>query len=426
MKKLPVVEKRYVVAFALTSTLFFAWGLASQFNDLLLHHFQKALDISRTRASFTQFAFYIGYFCAPLPAAMIIRRLGYKKCMVIGLAMYAVGAFLFVPAAHLRVYGIFLVALYIIAFGAAFLETSANPYIAIMGEPATSSPRLNFAQAFNGVATVLGPLVGGYVIFSGVEYTPAQLARMTPQAIDSWRAGEAGAVGLPYLVLGCLMVLIALAIAYTRYPALRGDVTPQGSSSPFSVLRKPRVRYAVIAQFFYCGAQVGIWSLLVDFAKEAANVPERIGATVYLFSTMVAFCVGRFAGAFLQRYIDPARQLVIYCGCNIVLCCLAATLGGFASIYAMVATSFFMSIMFPTIFALGMEELGHETEFASILYRHGDFRRRGGAADHGLCRRPDRRAALEPVLPGNLLCGGGELWADGAPDGAYAGMSFRK
>src|ERR1700754_3509732 len=136
MSKFPVVERRYVIAFALTATLFFAWGLASQFNDLLLHHFQKALDLTRPQASLTQFAFYIGYFCAPLPAAMIIRRVGYKKTMVIGLAMYAIGAFLFVPAAGMRVYEIFLLALYIIAFGAAFLETSANPYIAIMGNPA--------------------------------------------------------------------------------------------------------------------------------------------------------------------------------------------------------------------------------------------------------------------------------------------------
>jgi FHS family L-fucose permease-like MFS transporter len=125
------------------------------------------------------------------------------------------------------------------------------------------------------------------------------------------------------------------------------------------------VLYAVVAQFFYCGAQVGIWSLLVDFSKEAANVPERSGATVYLFATMVAFCVGRFSGAWLQRFMVPARQLALYCVCNIVLCVLAATLGGFPSIYAMVATSFFMSIMFPTIFALGLEGLGHETEFAS-------------------------------------------------------------
>lgn len=365
MSKLPVVEKRYLIAFALTSTLFFSWGLASQFNDLLLHHFQQALDISRTRASFTQFAFYIGYFCAPLPAAMIIRRLGYKKTMVIGLAMYAIGAFLFVPAAGMRVYGIFLIALYIIAFGAAFLETSANPYIAILGDPSTSSVRLNFAQAFNGVATVLGPLVGGYVIFSGVEYTPEQLAQMSPQAIDAWRASEAAAVGPPYLVLGILMVLIATAIALTRYPSLPSTVTPEGTGSVFAVLKKKRVRHAVVAQFFYCGAQVGIWSLLVDFAKEAANVPARTGATVFLFSTMVAFCIGRFFGAWLQRYIDPARMLVIYCGCNIVLCVLAATLGGYPSIIAMVATSFFMSIMFPTIFALGIEKLGHETEFAS-------------------------------------------------------------
>jgi len=365
MSKLPVVEKRYLVAFSLTATLFFAWGLASQFNDLLLHHFQKALDLTRTRASLTQFAFYIAYFCAPLPAAMIIRRLGYKKCMVIGLGMYAVGAFLFVPAAHLRVYGIFLAALYIIAFGAAFLETSANPYIAIMGDPATSSPRLNFAQAFNGVATVLGPLVGGYVIFSGVEYTPAQLAAMTPQVVDQWRASEAASVGPPYLVLGVLMVVIASAIALTKYPPLRADVTPDGAGSPFAVLRKPRVLYAVIAQFFYVGAQVGTWSLLVDFSQEAAHVPERTGAQIYLEATMIAFCVGRFFGAWLQRYIDPAKQLVLYCGCNAVLCVLAATLGGFPSIYAMVATSFFMSIMFPTIFALGLEKLGHETEFAS-------------------------------------------------------------
>jgi FHS family L-fucose permease-like MFS transporter len=360
-----VVEKRYVIAFALTATLFFAWGLASQFNDLLLHHFQKALDLSRTRASFTQFAFYIGYFCAPLPAAMTIRRLGYKKTIIIGLALYAVGAFLFFPAAHLRIYGVFLAALYIIAIGAGFLETSANPYIAIMGAPETASPRLNFAQAFNGVATVLGPLVGGYLIFSGVEYTPAQQAAMGPAAVDAWRAHEAAAVGPPYLVLGILMVVIASAIALTKYPALRPNVTPKTGRSPFAVLRKPRVLYAVIAQFFYVGAQVGTWSLLVDFAQEAAHVPERVGAQVYLEATMIAFCVGRFVGAWLQRTINPPRQLMLYAGCNIVLCCLAATLGGLPSLWALVATSFFMSIMFPTIFALGLEGLGHETEFAS-------------------------------------------------------------
>ena len=365
MNKLPVVERRYAIAFALTATLFFAWGLASQFNDLLLHHFQKALDLTRTRASFTQFAFYIGYFCAPLPAAMIIRRIGYKKTIIIGLGFYAIGAFLFVPGAHLRSYGLFLAALYIIAIGAGFLETSANPYIAIMGDPATASPRLNFAQAFNGVATVLGPLVGGYVIFSGVEYTPAQMATMGPAAVDAWRAQEAAAVGPPYMVLGILMVLIASAIALTKYPPLRGDVTPQGAGSPFAVLKKPRVLYAVVAQFFYVGAQVGTWSLLVDFCQEAANVPERTGAQVYLEATMIAFCVGRFVGAWLQRTINPPRQLMLYAGCNIILCVLAATLGGFPSIWALVATSFFMSIMFPTIFALGLEKLGHQTEFAA-------------------------------------------------------------
>src|SRR5437868_554804 len=163
----------------------------------------------------------------------------------------------------------------------------------------------------------------------------------------------------PYLVLAILMVVIASAIAITRYPPLRSDVTPEGSASPFSVLRKPRVLYAVVAQFFYVGAQVGTWSLLVDFAQEAAHVPERTGAQVYLEATMIAFCVGRFVGAWLQRTINPPRQLMLYAGCNILLCLAAATLGGFPSIWALVATSFFMSIMFPTIFALGLEGLGH-------------------------------------------------------------------
>jgi len=143
------------------------------------------------------------------------------------------------------------------------------------------------------------------------------------------------------------------------------DVTPEAAGSPFAVLKKPRVMCAVIAQFFYVGAQVGTWSLLVDFAQEAANVPERVGAQVYLEATMIAFCVGRFFGAWLQRTINPPRQLMLYAGCNIALCCLAAVIGGFPSIWALVATSFFMSIMFPTIFALGLEGLGHETEFAS-------------------------------------------------------------
>src|ERR1700749_71142 len=233
MSKQPIVEKRYIIAFALTATLFFAWGLASQFNDLLLHHFQKALDLTRPQASLTQFAFYIGYFCAPLPAAMVIRRFGYKKTIIAGLALYAVGAFLFVPAAHMRIYGVFLAALYIIAIGAGFLETSANPYIAIMGAPETASPGLNFAQAFNGVATVVGPLVGGYVIFSGVEYTPAQQAAMGSAAVAAWPAGQAAAVGPPYLVLGILMVIIASAIAIAKYPPLRSKTTPEGSGSPF-------------------------------------------------------------------------------------------------------------------------------------------------------------------------------------------------
>ena len=333
MSKL-IVEKRYLVAFALTSTLFFAWGLASQFNDLLLHHFQKALDLTRTRASLTQFAFYIAYFCAPLPAAMIIRRLGYKKCMVIGpghvrhrrLPVRAGGG-------HARLWPL-PVALYIIAFGAAFLETSANPYIAIMGDPRDQFAAAELRPGFQRRRHRAGAAGGRLCDLLRRGIYPRSTRHHVAASDRCWRAREAASVGPPYLVLGILMVVIASAIALTKYPPLRAEVTPEGSGSPFAVLQKPRVRYAVIAQFFYVGAQVGTWSLLVDFAQEAANVPERIGAQVYLEATMIAFCAGRFFGAWLQRHIDPARQLMLYCGCNVVLCCLAATLGGFPSIWA--------------------------------------------------------------------------------------------
>lgn len=365
MPRKPLVERRYLTAFALTATLFFSWALASQFNDVLIHHFQKALDLTRIRASFTQLAFYIGYFCAPLPGAFIIRRIGYKATMIIGLLLYALGAFLFTPAAHIRIYGLFLLALYIIAFGVAFLETSANPYITILGDPSTGSARLNFAQAFNGVGAVLGPIVGGRFIFSGIEYSPRQLMAMTPAAQNAWRAREALSVGPPYLVVALVMCVVAAAIALTRYPALYPAISPQSSTgSPFLVLKKPRVVYAVIAQFFYVGAQVGIWSLFVDFSKEALpSIPERTAA--YLLSaSLVAFTIGRFSGAWMQRYLNPARQLALYALLNILLCILAATAGGIFSIAALWSTSFFMSVMFPTIFALGVENLGHQTEFA--------------------------------------------------------------
>jgi FHS family L-fucose permease-like MFS transporter len=362
----PLVDRKYMLAFALVTSLFLSWALAASLNDVLIRHFQKALDINRTQAGFIQFAFYIGYFCAALPAGFLIRRVGYKRAMLVGLLLYAVGAFLFYPAAEVHTYAFFLVALFTIAFGLAFLETSANPYVSILGDPRTSSARLNLAQSFYGIGAILGPLIGGAFIFSGVELSTAQLHAMTPAAIEAYRALEASAVQIPYLVVGVIMCVLMLVIAKTPFPNIEeAAASPTDKRGAWNVLRHRNLRWAIVAQFFYVGAQVGIWSFFIDFAKEAVpNMSEKTGA--YMLSLSLGMLmIGRFSGAFIQRLIAPERLLALYAVINISLCIVASAMGGAPAVAALWATSFFMSIMFPTIFALGIEGLGDETQYAS-------------------------------------------------------------
>jgi FHS family L-fucose permease-like MFS transporter len=364
--RVPIVSRKYLLPFALVTTLFLSWALAASLNDVLIRQFQKALDLTRTQASLIQFAFYIGYFCAALPAGLLIRRVGYKRTMIAGLALYAAGAFLFYPAAEIRLYIIFLVALYTIAFGLAFLETSANPYVSILGDERTASARLNLAQSFYGIGAIIGPIVGGTFIFSGIELSPQKLASMAPAAVEAYRASEAHAVQLPYAAVGATMVVLAAVIALVRFPVLESERDAAVShGSPWRVLRHKRLRRAIIAQFFYVGAQVCIWSFFIDFTKDVMpSIPERTVAFL-LSASLAMLMIGRFSGAFIQRLVAPPRLLAIYGCANIALCLIAALSGGALAVGALWLTSFFMSIMFPTIFALGIEGLGEETEFAS-------------------------------------------------------------
>ena len=359
----PIIERRYAVAFALVTSLFFSWALAAALNDVLIRQFQKALDLSRTEASLIQFAFYIGYFCAALPAGLLIRRLGYKNTILIGLACYAGGAFLFYPAASTELFGLFLVALYVIAIGLAFLETASNPYVTILGARETASARLNLAQSFYGVGAILGPIVGGLFIFSTDERTQAQIAAMAPAERAAWRSAAAAAVQGPYVAIGVVVCLIALLIACTRFPALDRAKAARGESrSMFAVLRHRGLLAAIIALFLYVGAQVGVWSFFIDFTKaQAPHLSERTAAFL-LSGSLGMLIVGRFSGAFLQKRVAPARLLAIYAGANIMLCGFAALATGMPAVGALWLTSFFMSIMFPTIFALGVEGLEDETE----------------------------------------------------------------
>lgn len=358
----PIVERRYLRAFALVTALFFSWALAAALNDVLIRQFQKALDLTRTESSLIQFAFYVGYFCAAIPAGLLIRRFGYKRVMLLGLALYAAGAFLFYPAAEMQRFAGFLGALYIIAFGLAFLETAANPYVSILGDPRTAPARLNLAQGFYGIGAIIGPVIGGAFIFSGVEHSAQELAHFSPEQLAAYRTAEAAAVQGPYLAIGAGVCLLALLIAMTRFPVLERPQAERPRRRFTEVLRHRSLVLAVIAQFFYVGAQVGIWSFFIDFAKDQApGLSERMVA--YLLSGSLALLMaGRFLGAWLQRRVDPARLLALAAAANIGLCLLAALVPGAPAVAALWLTSFFMSIMFPTIFALGVAGLGDETE----------------------------------------------------------------
>lgn len=360
----------YALGFVLVTSLFFLWAIANNFNDILIRQFQKALDLNRAQAGFIQFVFYLGYFVMALPAGLLMRRFGYKAGILIGLGLYAAGALLFYPAAEVQIYGAFLAALFVIASGAAFLETAANPYIVAFGDPARASQRLNLAQAFNGVGAVLAPAIGGLFIFSGVEHSATTLTAMNGATLEAYRAAEAQTVQLPYLVLAAVVTLVALAIAATRLPA---PATDEGAASNAptprlaALLRIPALRGAVIAQFFYVGAQVGIWSFFVDFVKDVAPGTAERTAAFLLSGSLLLFMSGRFLGTALMQRIAPVRLLGWCALANIILCAVAVIAPGPTAIGALMATGLFMSIMFPTIFALGVKDLGPAATLGSSL-----------------------------------------------------------
>lgn len=351
--------------------LFFLWGVANNLNDVLIAHFKKLFTLSDLQAGLVQSAFYLGYFCLAIPAALFMRARGYRAAVLTGLGLYGLGALLFWPAAGAQSYPFFLAALFVIASGLAFLETSANPLIARLGSEETASRRLNLAQAFNPLGSITGVVLGSQFILSGVTVSPAQLEAMTPAALEAWRASEASAVQLPYLVIGLVVIGWAILIRIVRFPpvATESDVDEGvGALDDFrSLLRERRLLFGVVAQFFYVGAQVGIWSYLIRYAQVAVPGTDEHRAAGYLTISLALFMLGRFTGVMLMGRIAALPLLAIFAGISALLCVVAAALGGFAGIAALVATSFFMSIMFPTIFAESVAGLGARTKSAAAL-----------------------------------------------------------
>jgi len=352
-----------IVPFILVTVLFFLWGIPNNLNDVLIRHFMKSFAISRFQASLVQTAFYLGYFLPAIPAALFMKRVGYKPGFIVGLLLLASGCFLFWPAALQSSYSFFLFALFVIASGLSFLETASNPFIAQLGDPDTSERRLNFSQAFNPFGAMTGALIGTVFIFSGVELTAEQIAaRQADHTYQAYLQFEVLRVVRPYLVLGTVAIVWAFLILRTKFPAISSEnEAADGDHSARQLLRQRHFLLAVVAQFFYVGAQVGTWSYFIPYVQEYAHKPEKT-AGYFLIGTLAAFGVGRFVSAYLMRFISPSRLMGFYALANMALVSIGVLRPGWVGIWCVFLTSFFMSLMFPTIFALGLKGLGPNTK----------------------------------------------------------------
>ena len=364
-------DRQLLLPLILIISLFFLWGMANNLNDILITQFKKVFTLSDFKAGLVQSAFYTGYFVFAIPAALWMKRYGYKAAVVFGLLLYAVGAFLFYPAAAVREYSLFLAALFIIASGLAFLETSANPLIIALGDPATAERRLNFAQSFNPFGCIAGILIGREFILSGHEPSAEELAVMGAAQLEQFYQTESQAVQGPYLLLGVTVLVWALLVAATKFPAIATQSVKDAGAGSWRDYRELLGRrvflLGVLAQFFYVGAQVCIWSFLIRYGQEAVPGTGEKTLANYLLLSLVIFMAGRFVSTALMAKLSAAWLMCVYASVNVVLCLYALAFPGYWGLLALTATSFFMSLMFPTIFALSLKELGELAKPAASL-----------------------------------------------------------
>lgn len=328
------IERRYLVPFILVTSLFLLWGIANNMTDTLLSAFKRIMSMSDTQTSLIQFAFYGSYFCFALPAALYIRKYSYKAGVILGLALYACGAFLFLPAAKAASYGFYLIAIYILAGGCSILETTANPYIMSMGSPETATRRLNIAQAFNPLGSITGILLSHFFILKDISLY---------------------SVSGTYAALGVVLVFILVAMLFAKMPEGKDASSGSVVATFRRLVRNPRYIWGVVAQFFYVGAQIGVWSFTIRIVMQELGILEAEGANIYLF-TIIGFSASRFIYTWLMKYIEPAR-LLVFSGiastvCAVAVACLAGS--GWVLVLFLGLISFFMSLMFPTIYGIAL------------------------------------------------------------------------
>lgn len=369
-KSAPLTERRYVVPLAMVTTLFFVWAIGVNLNDVLIQHFTKAFGLSDTQSSLIQFAFFGGYFLAAFPAGWLMQRVGYKRGILIGLLVCATGTVLFIPAASVRVYTFFLIALFIMACGQSVLEVAANPYVTTLGPTESAEQRLNLTQSFNATGAFLVAVLGSKFILSGIEYTSAQQAAMSPTELLNYRVSEANMVKTPYMVITGIFLLIALLIYFTRLPEIQESTdagTTHANAKLSGTLKFPHLLKGVAAQFCYVGAQVGVASFIIRFSEFTLTGTHEKLAARFLQAHLLGFMVGRFSGAAIMQKVAPSRLLSIYAAASLICLAVILTASGVPTIVAIIALGFFHSIMFPTIFALSIRNLGPYTKLGSSL-----------------------------------------------------------
>jgi FHS family L-fucose permease-like MFS transporter len=298
-----------------------------------------------------------------------MRKFGYKLGLVAGLMLFAAGAIMFWPAAVIGKFGMFLLALFVIASGASFLETGANPFIATLGDPESSERRLNFSQAFNPLGAISGVGIGTLFILSGIEHSPEKIAAMKEAgSYADYLHSETLRVIVPYVVLGSIVFLWGLFILFTKFPEPHpDDILAKNSKGKVSDLfRYPHFYKGVLAQFCYVGAQVGTWSFFIQYIQDYTGEHEKLAGTL-LTGTLVAFAVGRFSATYIMKFVQPSKLMGLYGAANIILVLIAVVIPGWAGVWSLFLTSFFMSLMFPTIFAMGIKGLGENTKLGGSL-----------------------------------------------------------
>lgn len=337
-EKTHTISKRYALPFVLVTSLFLLWGLANNMTDTLLAAFKHIMDMSDTQTSLIQFAFYGSYFCFALPAALFIRKRSYKSGIILGLLLYATGAILFFPAAKAASYAFYLIAIYIMAGGCSVLETTANPYILSMGEPETATRRLNIAQSFNPMGSIIGILLSKYFILDNISLY---------------------SVSGTYATLGCVLLAILVVMLFAKMPLGKDNEHQDTLKATLGRLfRNKQYRGGVVAQFFYVGAQIGVWSFTIRIVMQELNILEAEASTIYLF-TIIGFCLSRFIYTWLMKWIAPTKLLamggVLSTIMALVVVFSAGT--GWIMVTALILISVFMSLMFPTIYGVSLNTI---------------------------------------------------------------------